>query len=69
MISLDSLNHFNKDRYKPDFMDTMYYLFWEKGISSNEFDELPIPYIMRIMKVHNYVKEQEEKEMKKSRKK
>jgi hypothetical protein len=53
---------------KPSFLDTVYYLFWEKGITYNEFNDLPLPYIFSILRTFNYVKEEEQKAIKKARK-
>jgi len=53
---------------KPSFLDTVYYLFWEKGISYSEFNDLPLPYIFSILRTFNYVKEEEQKAIKKARK-
>ena len=47
----------------------IYYLFWEKGIDYGRFKSLPIPYIFRILKAHNWVKKEEEKAYKKANKK
>ncbi len=68
MLGLSSLEHFNKDVYKPNIVDIVYYLFWEKGISLKEFNELPLPYIMQVIKVHQYKKEEEAKQYKKLKK-
>jgi hypothetical protein len=65
LSGLDSLT--NED--KPSNLDMIYYLFWDKGISKTDFDELPLPYIMSILKTHSYIKEQEAKEMKKAQRK
>lgn len=65
LSGLDSLTN----EYKPNNLEMIYYLFWEKGISKTEFDELPIPYIISILNVYNYVKGLEAKEMKKAQRK
>ena len=65
MLGLNSLEYFNRNVYKPNLVDTTYYIFWEKGISFEEFCKLPLPYIFQIIKTHNYVKEQEAKAYKK----
>ena len=52
---------------KPTDLEAIYYLFWEKGIDYNQFNELPIPYILSIIKTYKYIKDQEEKEIKKSK--
>ena len=65
-------NDFVAPQYKTDIpnnMDMIYYIFWEKGIDYNKFIKLPIPYILRILKSHNWVKKEEEKAYKKASKK
>lgn len=64
---LNELEQFNDK--KPSPVDVVLYLFWDKGISYNEFKDLPIPYIMSILQTHNYVKEEEDKAMKKAKRK
>lgn len=59
----------SKTKYVPDNLDTIYYLFFEKGIGFNEFNSTPIPYIVTVLNVHGYVKEQEEIAYKKANKK
>lgn len=54
---------------KPSNIDSIYYLFFDKGISLNEFNELPIPYIITIIKTHNYQLKEQEREMKKAQRK
>ena len=54
-----------KKEVGPSAIETIYYLFWEKGIDYNQFKELPIPYIMSILNTFNYVKKKEEEAMKK----
>ena len=54
---------------KPTNLEFIYYFFWEKGIDYNAFNQLPIPYILGILNAVRYVKEEEEKQMKKSQKK
>ena len=64
------LEEFVDEKYKPPGgIDVVYYTFWEKGISYNEFKELPIPYIFSILKTHSWVKKEEEKAYKKANKK
>lgn len=46
---------------KPSDLEFIYYLFWERGISLEEFDRLPIPYILSVVGVLSHVKEQEAK--------
>lgn len=64
---LDELEGFNDT--KPTQAEFILYLFWEKGISYEVFSRLPIPYILSVVNTHNYVKEMEYKEMKKSQRK
>lgn len=64
---LDELDKFNSSAPNPT--ETAMYLFLTFGISYVEFKQLPIPYILSMLKTHNYVKEQEEKEMKKLQRK
>lgn len=54
---------------KPTSFETALYIFWDKGIGYNDFKKLPIPYIISIIKTHNYVKKEEEKAYKKAQKK
>lgn len=69
MDSLASLNRFNKkkDEGKPSDIETVFYLFWDKGISYDEFCDLPIPYIFSVIKTLSYVRELERKEMEKNK--
>ena len=55
--SLDQ--HFGNSSEKPSTIELVFYLFFDKGISLEEFSELPIPYIMNIVKTQSYIKEQE----------
>ena len=50
----------------PSHIEIVYYVFWEKGVTLEEFNKLPIPYIMSILKTFNYVREKEEAEIKKN---
>jgi len=64
---LDKLT--SKSSGKPSNMDVIYYLFWEKGIDYNRFKDLPIPYILKIIKTNNWVKKEEENAYKKANRK
>jgi hypothetical protein len=55
--------------FKPSDLETVFYIFWDKGIGYTEWCNYPIPYIISILNTHNYVKRLEEKEMKKAHKK
>lgn len=70
MQGLDALDDILiKDTSKPDNIEMIYYLFWEKGIDYNRFKDLPLPYIFKILKAHNWVKSEEEKAYKKANRK
>ena len=70
MGSLDELDKLvTGNTAKPTDVEFIYYLFWEKGISWEEFNNLPLPYIFAIIKCHTYVKNEEEKAYKKANKK
>ena len=69
MLGLNELDKELGHKYEPSFIGQVHYLFWKKGISLKEFEELPIPYIFDILAVRNHIKEKEEKEMKKTEKK
>lgn len=54
----------------PSYMEVIYYVLTvDLGLNLKDVFELPIPYIMGLLKVHHYVKEKEDREMSKSRKK
>ena len=56
-----------KKSNKPQDIDIVYYvLVKEFGLSLKDIYELPIYYIMGLLSTHHYVKELEEKELKKS---
>ncbi len=55
--------------FKPSDSEMIQYLFWEKGIAYDRFKDLPIPYILKIIKTHGWVKKEEEKAHKKANKK
>ena len=56
-------------RAGPSALDTVYYIFMEKGISQAELNKCDLPYIFRMIATYNYYKEQEANELKKSSKK
>ena len=66
--NLNSLNYFNNTN-KPSWLDSIYYLFFDKGITLVDLDRLPLPYILGILRTHSYIKDEEEKELKKARRK
>lgn len=59
MLNLEELDDFLEGAFKPDGLDYIYYVFWEKGITLEEFNRLPIPYIMRMVQMYSFVKEKE----------
>jgi hypothetical protein len=66
MLNLNELDEFLLDKeYIPDPIDIIYYLFWEKGFSMEQVNELPIPYIMSIVSTHGYVKKKEKESLEK----
>lgn len=69
MLDLSSLDQFKEKKFEPSNLDFIYYIFWEKGISLKEFNELPMPYIFSIVNTDIYMKEQEAKQHEKSNKK
>ena len=68
MIDTNFFEDFVDKSDRPTSMESILYLFWEKGISYNEFKNLPIPYIMGIIKTHNWVKREEERAIQKANK-
>lgn len=67
-FNLDSLAPKQKSP-KPSDIEAIEYLFWDKGHSQREVDELPIPYIISILNTHSYYRELEEKAQKKANRK
>jgi len=69
MIIPNLLDDFvSKNKFKPNQAQLIRYLFFDKGIDLNTFNKLPLPYIMEMVEIHSYLKEQEEKELKKAQK-
>ena len=70
MLNLQILDKVVKGKsFTPSNLESIYYLFLEKGVAFNEFNRLPIPYIFSIINTHSYVKKEEERAYKKSNKK
>jgi hypothetical protein len=66
MLDLSALDEFVTDKQKePTALETLYYAFWERGITLEEIERLPIPYIIGVMNTLKYVREKEEQESKK----
>ena len=51
---------------QPSDIDLIYYIFWERGIDYNAMKSLPIPYIIAMLKTHNWIKQEEIKAQKKA---
>jgi hypothetical protein len=66
-FSLDELAPSKDKLSEPDTIQIIHYAFFKEGIDLNQFNELPIPYILSIMDTLAYFKKQEEKESKKAR--
>jgi len=56
--------YFPEKNSKPNDLEMIYYLFWDKGISQAEFNQLDIPYIFSMLKCFKYVKDKEQQELK-----
>lgn len=70
MISTDILGDIGqKSRPKPNNTEMLMYLFFERGISYEEFKRLPLPYILSMASVHGYIRDLEAKEMEKAKRK
>ena len=54
---------------KPTDLEFIYYWFWRKDMGLKEFNLLPLPYIFGIINTYTYMKQLEEKEMKKAQRK
>jgi hypothetical protein len=50
---------FNDKQEVPGHIELAHFLFFEKGIGLEKFNEYPIPYIIEMMKVNNYIKTKE----------
>jgi hypothetical protein len=68
-MNLNSLNNLvsKKHKFTPTNLDFIFYTFWEKGIDYNQFNELPIPYILRMIYSEKYISDKQEEEMKKTK--
>lgn len=65
---LSSINKKNKN--KPSSMDVIHHvLAAEYNITLDKIILLPIPYLMSLLKTYYYIKEQEDKSLKKKHKK
>lgn len=53
----------------PSQLDFIHYIFFDKGISLKEFEDLPIPYILSMVKTQMHLKEKELEEIEKAKKK
>jgi len=57
----------SKKKVKPSDLDSIYYILAKEfSLLLDKIDLLPIPYLVSLVDSHNYVKKEEEKEIKKS---
>jgi len=66
-LSLDE--EFGGKSPEPEPYETIWWSFWEKGISLEEFNKLPLPYIFSIISTQNYVNQKQEEAHKKAQRK
>lgn len=64
---LDGLEDFVDSSSKLDGISQVYYFFLERGVTPQQLDELPIPWIIEMLKTHTYVMKQQEKAAKRKR--
>lgn len=57
------------DKQIPSTLDFIYFSFWDRGISLEEFNRLPIPYILTMIQTLNYIKAKEQNELEKTKRK
>jgi len=57
----ESLNKLEKLNNTPTPMEAIYFFYLDRGVSLNEFNELPIPYIIGNLNTFQYIQKQEEK--------
>lgn len=48
------LEEFNEGN-EPSQLSWIYYFFLERGITINDLDDLPLPYIFEMMRTHTYL--------------
>jgi len=68
-MNLKGLNSLNEIVSNPDLptdFEMVVYLFWDKGISLEEFVRLPIPYIISVLKSLKHVRTEEKRAMEKA---
>lgn len=59
-----------KNKNKPLSIEVVYHILAkEYNITLDKICELPVPYLLSLLKVYSYIKEDEERELKKSRRK
>lgn len=54
---------FKEEVEKPNHTELAHFLFFDKGIGLECFNEYPIPYIIEMMKVNNYIRTKEKEAM------
>lgn len=50
---------FKEEIEQPNHTELAHFLFFEKGIGLEKFNEYPIPYIVEMMKVNSYFRQKE----------
>lgn len=63
--SLDQVFSSKKNRFNQP--DLMRYVFFKHGIGEEGFNSCSLPYIFRMVEVYGFFKEEERKQMKKSK--
>jgi hypothetical protein len=54
---------FNDKIEQPNHTELAHFLFFEKGIGLEQFNEYPIPYIVEMMKVNNFIRTKEKEQL------
>lgn len=54
---------------EPSELDFIFHYFFTKGVDFNAFCQLPIPYILSVLRTESYLRELEEVERKKAERK
>lgn len=68
-MDLLGLDRFQEKSETPSGVSFIYYILLEKGLSLKDICELPCPYLLDIISTYAYIKNEEEKEMNKVRRK
>ena len=57
-----------KSSKKPTLLESTMFFFLERGVGYEEFIRLPLPYVMSMIKTHNYIESEKSKAAKKAKK-